>query len=1323
MNSTSNIILFLSLLYSFLSYSQTQPIFQKIDQSQGLSSSRVTGIVKEKEGFVWISTQYGLNRYDGFQVKTFNKQNSTIPTNDIAGLFLDSQNKLWLNTYGKGLVLYDKETSQFITYKHDEKDKYSLISNRVNTLIEGSDQNLWIGTEKGLALLDIEEEKFYHFTPTSNISLNITALYDDSKGNIILGTSSSGLFRFNKLNKTFTSIYNKISTSINVIIPLSSNRLLFATSGSGLKVYNMNNDRISDFLENQKEFTEKTKIVRSLEKDSKGHLWIGTDGFGLFELKETDLKNPIIENYTKNAQQSFSISGNAIYAISEDEDGHIWIGTAWNGINVLQNNRETEIIFSDFKGTDPNPILSISQDERYLYLGLDGTGLNIYDKKNNSALFFNESILKAKYIQKIMPSSQGNIWLGTFNNGLLKLNLNDTKAEKYINDTDDKNSLSFNDVRDIVEDDDKNLWIATWGGGLNHFDTSSKQFKSYDVSNNNLISLLKIEDNIWTTSYGGGLSVFNTLTKSTETFLYSESDTNTLSSNNLFSILKDNKGKLWIGTSGEGINRMDLKSKKIERFENVENIRYKTITSMVEDDDHNIWFGSKSGIIKYDYDSDTFNTFSSLTGDFHINSVHKDSKGFLYFGGLKGVIKFHPANMKDDKKHPKVILNDFKIFNKEIAIKEGSILPKNIAFLDTIILEYDHDVITFEFSALKYPFSKNCEYAIQLENFDENWRNIGKDRTATYTNLSPGEYTFKVKSKATGYNWGDEYSSINMLIKKPFWLTWWAFTFYFILFLLFLYVYRKLTISWTNLKNNLALEKVTHQKDTELYTLKQQFFTTISHEIRTPVTLILSSINRLFETDELSGSKQFKAAHTIRRNSNLLLRLVNELLDIRKLETNEISLNVSENDIISYVKEIYLSFSDIAKDRNIDYKFKSDEQRVFIWFDRAQLEKVIFNLLSNAFKFTKDNGAIKLNLVSEMDSVYIRIKDDGTGISTEHQKKIFSKYYQVKGDDTKRGFGLGLSIAKDIVKLHKGNISVYSQLNEGSLFEIKLLKGNAHFKISSKQTKISTKNTLIHKELKQKIDKSKKKSILIVEDNKNIQDALKDLLEQHNYEVQQALNGLEGLKKATLYLPDVILSDLMMPEMGGLEMAKKIKVNSITSHIPIIVLSAKTELDNQLEGFEAGIDEYITKPYNETFLIQRIKNLIDSRKQLKKLYGNYTNSNPKQTNISSQDELFLEKLYTLFEENLQSEDLKAEVIAKKMNMSHSALYKKIKTLTGLTYMQLVRDYKLSIAKQLIEEMGYSVSEACYKVGYSDRKYFSKLFKNKFKKNPSEFLNP
>ena len=1336
----------LFLLGTVLCFSQSQAVFKKINQSSGLSNGRITSIAKEKNGFVWIGTNNGLNRYDGLGFKVYNKRNSTIGSNDISDILIDSKSRIWITTLGGGLNYYNPLTDTFQIFKNNPNNPKSLMSNNLSTLIEDSKGLIWLGTEKGLCCFNPISKQFVSYTNQFNNSQtkksnSITSIYEDKNKNLWIGTFGNGLFLFDRIEKKFNQIKSgkiQVPDFINVIYALNPDKILIGTSGDGLLLYDLATQKFSDFLKENLALKQEINIVRSIIIDNKNNLWIGTDGNGVFEVEYPNAKRPIIHNYLYNSQLETSLSGNAIYNIMADEDSNIWIGTAWNGISVLDKKNRSELLFGDIVGLNPSPVLSIYKKNKELYLGLDGEGLTVFNTVTNKVKYYNEkkhnTAIKGNYIQNITQTKDGALWLGTFKSGLVKFNTQTDQFIQYKHKFENKNSISYDDVRDIIEDKNNNLWIATWGGGLNYFDIKTEKFISYresannnkTVNNDNLIDMVQDGNKIWIATFGGGLNVFDTQKKLFHYYKYKDSDSTTVSNNNIFSLCKDSKGYLWIGTAGAGINRMNLKSNKIERFEKNDNIKYQTVTGIIEDDNNTIWFSTKQGIINYSYATNTFNSLPKIASEFHINSIFKDEDGWIYFGGIDGVVKLNPKTIEVNSKPPNVKLTNFKLFNKEVAIEKKGILPKDIAFTNEITLNHYQDVLTFEFSALQFPSSNSCEYAIKMENFDKDWRFIGKDRTATFTNLSPGNYIFKVKSKEIGGQWGDGYASVKIHILRPYWFQWWAFLIYGAVLIFLFYLFRKYTIAWERLKNNLEFEKLNHEKDKELYTLKQQFFTNISHEIRTPVTLILSSINRLFDNGEMLESRQIKSAHTIRKNSNLLLQLVNELLDIRKFEANDIHLKITKGDFVSYCKEIYLSFSEIASDRDIEYTFDSEQLKTELWFDKNQLEKVLYNLLTNAFKFTKNGGAINIEIETDNEAVYLIVKDTGIGISEAHMSEIFNRFYQIKNIETdeKSGFGLGLSIAKEIIDLHKGSIEVKSEKNKGSIFEVRLLKSNAHFYENEiEKIELATNQELdTIKHLKQKIVKNevKKATILIVEDNKEIQESLREIL--HNeYSILQAFNGEEGLKIAAENFPDLIISDVMMPVMDGIEFVKKLKLNTFTSHIPIIILTARTTLKNTMEGFETGADDYIAKPYDEELLKTRINNLLNNRKLIREKFITDNLLNPRELAISSPDQLFLERLYENLEPNLESNNLKAEVIAKEIGMSHSVMYKKIKALTGLSYVEFIRDYRLSIAKQLIQDLGYSVSDACYKVGYSDRKYFSKLFKEKFKKNPSEFL--
>ncbi|PQJ79102.1 hybrid sensor histidine kinase/response regulator transcription factor [Polaribacter porphyrae] len=1318
---------FLIFKSSFL-ISQNTTKFQKINQREGLSNSRITGIIKEKNGFIWISTQNGLNRYDGHNFKVYQKRNSKIGSNDISDIMLDSKNRIWLATLDGGLNLYNREKDDFIVYKNYNNTSNSASSNHINSILEDENETIWLATELGLINFNPENNTFENYEDSILKNVNITSLYQNKKGDLWIGSFGKGLFVLEKSTQRIKKINLKNDTLcqfINVFEELNSDNLLIGTKGNGLLLFDLQTQTLSSFFKANDKTKQNTAIIRSLKIDSNCNLWIGTDGFGLYKIQFPNSDKPIITNYLYNPQLQSYLSGNAVYEITEIDKKSIWIGTAWNGINIIDLENTNEFLYSDFSGLNPFPVLSVYKRKDLLLFGTDGNGLSAYNLKKQKTYSI-PKIPEIKYVQHI-SSNKNNLWLGTFSNGLIKYDFKTKKYQQFLKSVKNKKSISFNDVRDLIFDKKNNIWIATWGGGLNYFDTKKEEFTSYQfkendttsLSNNNIVSIEKDKNKIWIATFGGGLNMFDIESKKFRQFNFLENNPSSISSNFIFSLLKDSNNYLWIGTSGSGICRMNLNDFSIERFESY---KYSTVTSIIEDEQKNIWFGTKKGILKFNFKTKKIKKAQSLSGDFHINSSFKDENNVLYFGGIKGVTKFNPNQLHFSNKKIDVIITDFKLFNKKVPITEKGILKKNIQAQKDIILKHSDNVFTFEYAGLNYPFSENLEYAIQLENFDKDWRKVGQDRTATFTNLSPGNYIFKVKSRVTGTSWSKDFKAVNVKILKPFWTTWWAVAMYLLLLLTLLLIARKYIIAWGKLKSSLEFEKLMHEKDNEIYTLKQQFFTNISHEIRTPVTLIISSINRLFEKEKGIESKQIKAAHTIRRNSNLLLRLVNELLDVRKLEKNDIKLNISENELISYVKGIYLSFSDIALDRNINYEFKTEITKIYLWFDKNQLEKVIFNLISNAFKFTNNKGNIQICIEEYNNEVVVVVKDDGIGLSSEHQKKIFKRFYQVKYEHSEKnkGFGLGLSIAKEIVQLHKATIQVSSKLKEGSTFELKLLKGNAHFDTYKIENKSINTNSSIEV-LQEKLKDKNKSTILIVEDNIEIQESLKEILETKSYNIIQAFNGLEGLQLVTKNHPNLIISDVMMPKMDGIEFTNKIKSNSTTNHIPVILLTAKTALDDKTLGYTKGADDYISKPFDEELLLIRIENLLQGRKILKNKFSKNEDINPKKINTNSKDQELLEKLYKILEDNLETNNLKSDLVSRKMNMSHSSLYKKIKSLTGLTYVEFIRDYRLSIAKQLIQENGYSVSDACFKVGYSDRKYFSKLFKDKFKHSPSYFI--
>ncbi|MDT0676558.1 two-component regulator propeller domain-containing protein [Autumnicola musiva] len=1342
-----SLFLFIFCLQSFLKlHGQAYTVFDKIDNSNGLSNGRVTSIVKDAGGFVWIATKNGLNRYDGFESKVYTRQNSSISSNDISDLFLDSKNRLWVATLGGGLNFYNAELDKFQVFKSSESPT-SIASNQVNTIFEDAKGYIWLGTENGLSLFDEARGKFFNYHHSKNknsLSHNsVTGIFQTEEGTLWIGTFGGGLNKFDIKNQQFQHINSGetyFSSFIYTIYGRDKENILLGTSGAGLLMYNIKSGKFSDYLQDLG-VEKDVNIVRAITRDRCGDLWIGTDGNGLFKIEGEAENVPKIQNSLYNFQLRSSLSGNAIYEIMEDNKSNLWIGTAWNGINILVNDKDYELLFSDIKGENPSPVLSVFKDKTRLFLGLDGNGLTVYNAEDNKVSYFNkesENYIGGSYFQHIVKNSTGNkLWLGTFANGLISFNPENGNFQQYTHESENLNSLSYNDVRYIIPEENGNLWIATWGGGLNYFDHQTESFKRFRASesntnalnSDNILALQKQKEKLWIATFGGGLALYNLKTEKFQHFEFNEENSNSPSGNNLFSLLLDSSQKLWIGTSGAGINIFDPETGKFNRFPKEENLRYATVTAIIEDNNSNIWFSTKQGIWQYNRKQQEFKSFPGLNGEFHINSAFKDAEGLLYFGGINGVVRFDPAEVQYSSNAPAVVLTNFKLFNKELPVGENEVLDKNIASEEQLVLKHNADVITFEFAALKFPFSDNCEYAIKMENFDETWRNIGKDRTATFTNLAPGEYTFKVKSRETWAEWGEDYASINITILKPFWLQWWAFCIYILLILALFYLFRRYIVAWEQMKANLRLEKFTHEKDTELYTLKQQFFTNVSHEIRTPVTLILGATNRLMEKGSFVGKKESAPVKTIHKHGKHLLHLVNELLDFRNLDLESVKLKVAEENWISFCEEIFLSFTENAQQKKIDLKWETSAEKISLWFDANQMEKVLYNLLSNALKFTPEGGSIKMGIFIHEEEAVLKVSDTGIGIGKKQRDKIFRRFYQTKKsrEFNETGFGLGLSISKEIIDLHKGQLYVESQKGKGSTFILRLLRGRKHFKKDQIIKTLSGNKDYIEHIAEEPSPVSKDvdlsdingETVMIIEDNFEVREYIAGLLKDYCI-IIEAANGKDAIELITDKQPDLIISDIMMPVMDGVSFTRYLKTNPETSHIPVILLTARATSAQRMEGYETGADAYITKPFSEQILKLRIKNLINSRNLLRAKFTSEKAVLPADLAINSLDEKFLEALINTIRENIDTESLNADFLSKELAMSHSVIYKKVKSLTGMTLVEFVRDFKLKIARELIAEKGFSVSEACYRIGYSDRKYFSKLFKKKFGSNPSEY---
>ncbi|GAA4954426.1 two-component regulator propeller domain-containing protein [Algibacter agarivorans] len=1335
----------LVLIFCFLNINgQNQDILKQISTEHGLSNNRITSMIQDGLGFIWVGTKNGLNKYDGVNFKKYNQKNSGISSNDISSLLIDKKGRIWIGTIGGGVNIYNPSKDKFQVYKNSNVNQDIISSNDIHAIIEDNHGNIWLGSEMGIDLYVEKSKDFKTFRHQAENkgSLNFISVWtiiETVDRNLFLGTYGDGLYTFDIISEKFTPIVPSFEKEdnlslefINTLLYGKEDELLIGTNGSGLLSLDLKTNNLTGFFSSNNKVD--APIIRTLYKDRNQNIWIGTDGDGIIRLSKDNISNLSIKQYVYDNRLRTSLSNNTVNNIFEDNQSNIWIGTAWKGLNVIKKRvNNSSFYFSDGMGYNASPVLSVFKEESILWMGTDGNGLNKYDLETKEVTNYHTSIkapLGGDYIQLVKKKSNGQYWIGTFANGLILFDSQKGKIKQFKRDNLNETSLPYNDVRDIIELPTGDLWVGTWGGGLSFLDFKTEVFKNFrfsknnknSLSNDNVISLLlDKEGGLWIGTHGGGLNRFDTKTNQFSSYKVSEQGEKSIGSNYIFDLLLDKAGILWLATK-EGLNRFDTRTQVFKKFAVGNSAITNTVVSLIDDSYGNIWMGTKEGLFKYNIKTNTIEEFETDFNEFHVNSVCKDSQGVLYFGGVDGVISFNPNTIFANTVNPKVLFTDLKLFDKSVPVGDHEILKRNISIADEVTINYNQSVITFEFSALEYPFS-DANYLVKMEGFEDNWRAIGNQQTATYTNLSSGDYVFKVKTQKKN-NSLDEvgFSELKIKVLPPFWKTWWAYLTYLVLFIILLWVIKHYTLAWIEVKNNLRLEKLQREQEDKLHELKQRFFTNISHEIRTPLTLIIGTINSLMRSNV--DAKEQKQLTNLRRSTGRLMNLVSELLNIRKLETGNINLHVSENDMVFFIHEIFLAFSQHAIANNIDYKFDKPENKIYVWFDKIQLEKTIYNLLTNAFKFTSSGDKILLSVFEDRGAVKIVVNDTGQGIPKDKLPQIFERFYQNEDAISENlGFGIGLSIAKDIVELHSGQIKVESVLEKGSRFIITLPLGKAHFNQEQIASEINEEDIISNYSKTTAnnfgVNEFEKSLVLIVEDNPHLLDYLAGLMSQ-NFQVIVAENGKIGLELAKEKSPDIIVSDVMMPVMDGITLCSEVKTNILTSHIPVILLTARTMVENIMEGFEMGADDYLVKPFNEDVLKVRIKNLLASRKHLREKYINEILLSPKEMAFTSPDQEFLTKLNGIIEAQIDNSEFSIEELAAEMAMSHSNLYKKIKALTAMTTVAFVRDFRLKRAAQLLKQGNMSVIDVCFKVGYTDRRHFSQEFKKKFSITPSAY---
>ena len=1356
------------VLYIFLlntSFSQYENSYEFISLSDDINQTTISAIIKDDDGMLWLgSSGDGVFKYNSLDFKNYKKEainnKASLNSSFVHTLLKDNKNDIWAGTQ-EGLNIYDRKLDIFSSV--DFKEDGDKVKFAVHAIREFNDSTLLIGThQSGLLKLNknnfkFERIKFNYDNSISSLLINSIVKTHDSK--FIVGTNH-GLMTFDPFNNVLqiakfdsNSRYETIKSSIESILIDDNKTIWLGTSSKGLIKISSINDTYS--IEN---VPITNKRVLSLSIKQNGNLLCGTENDGLFEIHK-EKKKIINHKFEKNIENS--IKSNSIWSIYTDEKNRIWLGYYNNGIDVYNENynkfKSLRSISGYSNSLSSSSVTGIIKDDKdRLWVSTTESGVDVYNPKSRK---FTNLINKKNNIANgldkpetttIYKDSNGNILIGTWESGFYILPKNSSlfKNKKKIN-----SNLKSNKVMSFAEDSKGTIWIGTFFGGLYSYNTSTNKITHYDSSefiehNINTSNIRKVlvdnKDNIWIGTRAGlyritrdkknnfNITPFNNRFKT----ILGENISSTI----VYSLFEDDLNNIWVGSLDYGLFKYSYDTDEIIWFNNDNGFIHESISSITQDQNGHIWLSGNKGLTKFNVDKNQFTNFNKNDGlssnRFNYNSVFRDSE-LLYFGGLNGINYFNPDKIKYNDELPRVHLKDLKLSNELVSISDSkSPLTKSLTTTDKLTLSHNQSFFSIEYVGVNYTRSENNQYAYQLEGFDEKWNYVGSKTNATFTNVPAGDYIFKVKASNNDGLWNEIPTKLNIEILPAWWESNLAWLFYILTITGISFITYKVFNERIREKRILKFEREEHKQLEALNSKKIQFFTNISHEFRTPLTLILNPLNDIIKGDFINLSQTTKnKLEIIHKNSNRLSRLINELMDFRKLQFNKMSVNASKVDLIPFIEEVSSHFQDEATQKNIILSVDFSEKPIIVWGDPSMLEKIIFNLLSNAFKVTPTNGMVSIFIKKGSDkiifplidpeklleSIEIVIEDTGSGIKKENIDKIFDRFYQVTEFDKQYygGTGIGLEVVRNFIELHKGKIEVSSKINIGTQFIIQLPNGNKHLKnININETDQLNSNNNLQAKLNA-FDNSNKsttdKTLLIIDDNSELRSYLKNEL-NNNYNILLAENGQLGFELANKHIPDIIITDVMMPVMDGIELCKMIKNDLRTSHIPIMMITAKGMEIDKIKGIDSGADVYLQKPFNMNVLKSHLKQLISTRKIL---FKKYLSGIDFSENTTSLDQEFILNVLNYINKNISDNNLNVENLADELLLSRSKLYRKIKALTGLTANEFIRNVRLEKSKEILENSEFSISEICYKVGFSSPSYFTKCFKVQYGVLPKE----
>ncbi|HEX2935432.1 MAG TPA: two-component regulator propeller domain-containing protein [Bacteroidales bacterium] len=1359
--------------------SGSQISIQNLNEKYGLAKKRVNCMFQDSKGFVWLGMIDGLYRYDQYNFTPIssrkNRMNS-FPEADVRSIVECKPGLLLVGTYDKGLLIYDAEMGRSLKLAGDYT--IDLLKLSIKSLYIDKSGTIWVGASNGvykIKCLGVEDGMFkVHEIPETAfkhlVSYEFVGFHETEPGIIWFATMNDiGFYNTAKNEVKSRPLYYEAIYSFSF---LDKKKILIGCFGTGAKTMNTETFNIETLK--IKGVSEKS-LIRSVYKDRNSNIWMNISNEGLI-LMESGLNSDNVVNISSNNNQYSDLNSNVIYQISEARDGSIWIcGEA--GVNVITLKKSYFKSFTDntFKeNAYIQPGIRAIHDSKhgFLWAGTVGGGLKQFDLSTNKftdvPLISNGKHIGTN-IQAIVQDHQGNLWIGTEGEGLIKF-YPDKKSGYTKGQVVNFRRYPipfpampiFNDfIMCILQDRNKNIWIGTWVGlslieaseveKTDHSKIIIKNFiknpnDSLSLSHNTIMSLMEDkEGNIWVGTQGG----LNKIAKTPQGYKfihnYKNKEGKSLNEKRILAVFQSKNGDFWFSNQEGGISRFNPKTGISEDYISDNVFLENTINSIKDDSEGYLWLGSNNGLLKFDPISGSFNIFTSEDGlssnDFLFGASCKIGNS-LYFGLNNGLTYFSPEEIKHESFKPTLIFTELRLFNKPVNLnEEGSPLKHPLNSGETLVLKHNQNFITISFSALDFTLKRNIQYSCKLEGLESSWNLLNAEHKTTYTSIPPGKYTFRVKAASP-----DDYKNVSeitlyIVINPPIWKTIWAYAIYLIIIILALTQVHKFLINREKQKNALALERLDAKRTHEINLMRLQFFTNISHELRTPLTLLAAPLDSLINenTDKEKAESYYQI---MLRNVQRLTRLVDQLLDLRKIEEGYLKLEWQQGDIVEFIRKTCGTFQNYAQKRNMNFSFDADTPELLTYFDSDKLDKILFNLLSNAFKYTEDNGSISVLMnkkssheISHVNSTadsYLEIKiiDTGFGIPKDNLSKLFKPFQRVNTNKPigSGATGIGLSLTKDLIELHKGIIQVDSEVGKGSTFTIYLpvYKNDPSKMYDAQSEELQDKNQLeanpdFPENKDEKINKGEKPVILIIEDSSDLRAYLKSELKS-NYKVLEADNGEKGMEIAFRKVPDLVISDVMMPGMDGIELCNRLKKDIRTEQIPVILLTARHSEEAKLSGLEMQADDYITKPFSIKMLKLRIRNLVEQRRKFQPLLSNEEKEEaPQENTMSKADAKFLDKLNQVIDRNLDNPQFDPVTLAKELLTSKMQLYRKVSSLTNQTVFNYIRTYRLNKAAHMIITTDMQFSQIAEAVGYTEASNFTRDFTQQFSQTPTQYV--